>query len=108
MSYKILTLDKFNKQVKDLKKKYPSIRKELEIIGLELLNNPFQGTSLGKSCYKIRVAISSKGKGKRGGARLITHIIVKNEIVYFMSIFDKSEKEDISDKELDELLIKIP
>ena len=108
MNYRVKTLKSFEKQAKQFAKKYHSFTFEYEKLIDSLENNPFQGTSLGKSCYKIRMAISSKGKGKRGGARLITHIIVKNEIVYLMSIFDKSEKEDISDIELDELLIKIP
>ncbi|WP_349630846.1 hypothetical protein [Aquiflexum sp. TKW24L] len=43
---------------------------------------PEQGTNPGNNCYKIRIAISSKGKGKSGGARVITNIIIAEEIVY--------------------------
>lgn len=66
--------------------------------------NPKQGKPLGKDCYKIRMAISGKGKGKSGGARIITCVRVTAEKIYLISIYDKSEKEDISDKELNELL----
>lgn len=65
--------------------------------------NPKQGKPLGKDCYKIRMAISGKGKGKSGGARIITCVRVTAEKIYLISIYDKSEKEDISDKELNEL-----
>ena len=68
-----------------------------------LENNPEQGTSIGKNCYKIRLAIASKGKGKSGEARLITNFVIANETVYLLSIYDKSEKESLTDKELNEL-----
>jgi hypothetical protein len=73
-----------------------------------LENNPIQGVALGRNCYKIRFAISSKGKGKSGGARIITNIVISDETVYLLSIYDKSEKENLSDNELDELLKFVP
>jgi hypothetical protein len=68
-----------------------------------LEQNPVQGKSLGKDCYKIRIAISSKDKGKSGGARFITCVLIDNTEVYLLTIFDKSEKENVSDQELKEL-----
>ncbi len=56
---------------------------------------------------KIRLSIASKGKGKFGGTRIITHFIVTDSTVYLLSIFDKSEKENLTDKELKELLSSI-
>lgn len=74
----------------------------------ELEENPQQqGTPLGDNCYKIRISISSKGKGKSGGARVITHIVVKDLTVFLLTIYDKSEKENITDKELQELLSQL-
>jgi hypothetical protein len=58
------------------------------------------GTSLGKNCYKIRIAITSKGKGKSGGARLITYVRITKNKVFLLDIYDKSEQADISNKEL--------
>jgi hypothetical protein len=72
-----------------------------------LEKNPSQGTSLGRNCFKIRLAISSKGKGKRGGARVITHIVVLENTLYLLSIYDKSDKDNLSDKEIEELLNQI-
>ncbi len=63
-----------------------------------------QGTPIGQGCYKIRLAISSKGKGKSGGARVITLVWVRDEQVFMLSIYDKSEQEDINDSRLQELL----
>ncbi len=107
MSYKILTIPPFDSQLKRLIKKYPSIRKEIKKLGDELFENPFQGVSIGKSCYKIRLAIASKGKGKSGGARVITYIHVAESNLYMLSIYDKSEKADLEKDELYILLNKI-
>nr|WP_304438252.1 type II toxin-antitoxin system RelE/ParE family toxin [Pedobacter sp. Leaf176] len=56
---------------------------------------------MGKECYKIRISISSKGKGKSSGARLITRVRVVKETIYLLSIYNKSERDSISDKELE-------
>ena len=69
-----------------------------------LKEEPKQGQPLGKDCYKIRLAIKSKGKGKSGGSRIISCVKIVAESVFLLSIFDKSDKESISDKELDKLL----
>lgn len=62
------------------------------------------GISIGRDCYKIRVAISSKGKGKSGGARLITYARVVKNTVFLMDIYDKSEQANISDDELEQII----
>ncbi len=67
-------------------------------------DQPEQGTDLGNGCYKIRLAIVSKGKGKSGGARVITFCVREKESLYLLSIYDKSEQEDITDKELKALV----
>ena len=54
------------------------------------------------------MAISSKGMGKSGGGRLITNIVISDELVYLLSIYDKSEKDNLTDKELQELLQYVP
>jgi len=66
-----------------------------------------QGQSIGNSCYKIRLAIESKGKGKSGGARVIIHVYLERGNIFLLTIYDKSEKENISEKELKLLLASI-
>jgi hypothetical protein len=65
-----------------------------------IVNNPDTGTFVGNNCYKIRIAIESKGKGKSGGARVITYLYVETETVYLLTIYDKSEKENLKPNEL--------
>jgi mRNA-degrading endonuclease RelE of RelBE toxin-antitoxin system len=108
MSYNILPLPPFDRQLKRLCKKYPSLKEEYFELIESLEENPEQGTNLGNKCFKIRLSIASKGKGKSGGARVITNFIIADQIVYLLSIYDKSEKENLTDKELKELIQLIP
>lgn len=108
MSYKIKTIPKFDKNLKRLAKKYPSLKNEFFELIQDLKKHPEQGTPIGNSCYKIRLGIASKGKGKSGGARVITYLQITDTTVFLLSIYDKAEQENIPDKELSELLKFIP
>ncbi len=108
MIYKVKSIAVFEKQTKRLIKKFPLLKKELLELVQELKENPEHGTPIGKNCFKIRIAIASKGKGKSRGARVITYFVVTETTVFLISIYDKSEKENITNKELDELLMYIP
>jgi mRNA-degrading endonuclease RelE of RelBE toxin-antitoxin system len=106
MSYRIELTDNFLKEAKKLIKKYPSLKSELIKLQELLSENPTFGINLGNDIYKIRISISSKGKGKSGGARIMTFVVVKEETVYLFSIYNKGEKDSLSEKELKELLQK--
>ncbi|TVR83809.1 MAG: hypothetical protein EA409_02265 [Saprospirales bacterium] len=104
MSYKIETIAPFRREVKKLIKKYPSLKNDLANLGIKLSTNPSVGKALGNNCYKIRLAITSKGKGKSRGARVITHFYVADNTVFLLSIYDKSDQENISDSQIKALL----
>ena len=105
MTYNVKTIAVFERQAKRLVKKYPTLKSELlQLIQLLKEIPQKQGTSLGNNCYKVRIGIASKGKGKSGGARVITHLQISESIVFLLSIYDKSEQADITDAELNELL----
>lgn len=104
MNYKVITIPKFEQSLKRLVKKYPSLKYEYIELVESLRIKPEQGTFLGNHCYKIRLAIASKGKGKSGGARIITYVHIVESTVYLLFIFDKSERENISDTDLTELV----
>ena len=108
MSYKISSIPLFDKQVKRLVKKYPSLKNDLAEFAESLTNKPEQGKALGNNFFKIRLAIASKGKGKSGGARVITYLKIVETTVYMASIYDKSEKATITAKELEQIFGLIP
>jgi mRNA-degrading endonuclease RelE of RelBE toxin-antitoxin system len=110
MSFKIIPLLSFDKELKKLAKKYPSMKMDYEQLLDALEINPKAGTPIGKNCYKVRLQITSKGKGKSGGARVITHLLVtvQDQTLYLLKIYDKNEQETISENELINLLNSIP
>ena len=106
MNYKIATTEYFESNVKRLSKKYRSLNDDLRVLKKELLENPTMGDKLSDNTRKVRMAIASKNKGKRGGARVITCNIlidVINTKIYLLAIYDKGEQCSISKKEIDYL-----
>ena len=104
MAYNIIVTAHFDKKAKPLLKKYRSLKSEIATLIDELAENPTKGDRITTDCYKIRMSIASKGKGKSGGARIITCVKVENENVFLLSIYDKSEQSDISDNDLGDIL----
>lgn len=93
----------FKSDAKKLRKRYPSFKNDLKELTKSLQKNPEQGTKLAGGFRKIRMAITSKGKGKSGGARVITLNCLVNTgdgVVTFVDVYDKSEKESITAKEI--------
>ncbi len=104
MNYEVILSARFKRTSKRLAKKYKSYKGDLTEVITSLEINPTQGISLGKSCYKIRMAIQSKGTGKRGGARVVTYVVTEDEKVILLTIYDKKDKSDLEPGELDTLL----
>ena len=104
-------IDEFERGAKLLRKKYPSFENDYNTFLDELEENPFSGESLGKHTYKYRMVITSKGKGKSGGARVITYNLQKQSeedfLITLMTIYDKSEIDNVSDAYLRSLIQKI-
>ena len=86
--------DDFAKEAKRLAKKYPSFKQDYKEFLESIKNNPLQGDEITKNIRKIRMAIKSKGKGKSGGARVITFNIltdIENGHVFFLLLYDKED-----------------
>ena len=93
MSYEILTIDFFDKQLKRLVRKYPSLKSEFTKLVIALKTDPKKGTSIGQECYKIRLAIASKGKGilvVRGLLRMLLSLKLLSS--YYPSMISRSRK----------------
>lgn len=104
---RIIPLPSFKKEAKRLNKKYASFSNDYEKLIIELETNPTIGTDLGDGLRKIRMQITSKGKGKSGGARVITFTVIASvdeSEVYLLFIYDKSERSNITKTELKNLM----
>lgn len=113
MSVEIIITPYFERDAKKLIKKYRSLKGELLQLIDDLEADPHTGTQIRESVYKIRLAVKSKGKGKSGGMRVITYVdITFVEIegttdVHLLSIYDKSDRDNISNAYLSDLLGEI-
>lgn len=98
----------FERMAKPLAKKYKSFKEDYKTFIVELKENPMKGKSLGNGVYKVRMSIASKGKGKSGGARVLTYHISKltDDVfdITLLSIYDKSEISNVSDAYIKQIL----
>jgi mRNA-degrading endonuclease RelE of RelBE toxin-antitoxin system len=95
MAFEIVLTSDFKKELKQIAKKHKGILKDLNALIEELEENPIKGTDLGQNLYKIRLAISGTNKGKSGGARIITYVLIISETVYLTDIYLKSEHDTV-------------
>ena len=94
----------FQNKFKQLLKKYHKLSDDYIALLESLQNNPTQGVKIRGNTFKVRMKITAKGKGKSGGARVITLVKIEDDELYLITIYDKSERENISDNELDDLI----
>lgn len=109
MNCKIETTPDFARELKSLAKRYPSMKDDYRDFLDALRKTPLMGKELGKHLRKVRFPIASKGKGKSGGARVITHtVLVETDgaDITLVTIYDKSDQASITDKELKKLMKK--
>ncbi|WP_316792052.1 hypothetical protein [Pedobacter frigoris] len=100
MSFEIRISDTFRRAAKTLTKKYPSLKQDISDLATKLISTPDLGEPLGKNMYKVRMSITSKGRGKSGGARVITCVVYKNEQVLLAEIYDKSDYASVDENKI--------
>lgn len=99
--------EEFLRQAKRLAKRYHSLADDINDLQIELKENPEAGVSLGGGKRKIRLGVKSKGGGKRGGLRVITlNVIIETNdtCVNLLTIYDKKEIPNVSDKYIDQII----
>ena len=110
MNFEVFTTDDFEKSFKALAKKYRSMVNDIKELRNSLKENPFQGDELTPGIRKIRMAITSKGRGKSGGARVITKTILYTETlgkVYLLEIYDKADASTVNIDILKQIVITL-
>lgn len=104
MKYRVIIEKSFTKPAKRLARRYPSFPKDLLSVVEHLESNPLLGTSLGGNLRKVRLAIRSKSRGKSGGARVISYIYLEGNRVHLLTVYDKSDRDNVTDEELRQLV----
>ena len=108
MNVELILTSTFLRDLKKLKRKYPSLKQDMAALQKALVSNPNLGTTIKENISKIRLAIRSKGKGKSGGARVIAHheilIQIEQHTIRLLAIYDKSDRPTISDADIRDLL----
>lgn len=100
MKVTIDRINEFTRNFKRLSKKYKSLKADYSLFLQRLEEDPLAGVDLGGGTHKVRMAIASKGKGKSGGARVITYVVERDGDDYrvtLLTIYDKSEMDSVSD-----------
>ncbi|MBO5224919.1 MAG: addiction module toxin RelE [Parabacteroides sp.] len=105
---KIRISDEFKTAYKRLKKKHKSFESDFEALLMSLQENPRQGVEIHEDIWKIRMTITSKGRGKSGGARVIIRIRIVRDELQLLYIYDKADFENVSDSYLREILKQMP
>lgn len=101
---KVRMSEDFRAAYKRLKKRHKSLEQDFEQLLASLLQNPMQGVDLDGGARKVRLAITSKGRGKSGGARVIIRVRIVRDELQLLYIYDKSDFENISDAYLRDVL----
>ena len=99
--------EEFLRQAKRLAKRSHTLADDINALQFELMENPEAGISLGGGKRKIRLGVKSKGGGKRGGLRVITLNVVietNDTCVNLLTIYDKKEIPNVSDKYIDQII----
>ena len=107
MSCEILRSDEFTFALKKLAKRHNSLADDYARFLEDLKQNPFQGVEIAPNIRKVRLAISSKGRGKSGGARVITYNLLVSEhdgVIYLLLIYDKADASNVKINVIKEII----
>ncbi|MFA5879750.1 MAG: type II toxin-antitoxin system RelE/ParE family toxin [Candidatus Margulisiibacteriota bacterium] len=108
MNYEVFTTETFERRTKKLYKKYLHIKTDCKGLVTELKQGDIYGDRLsgfkGLKLYKGRVKSQDQSRGKRGGFRVIYYVDQDKNEIFLLTIYSKSEKENISKEEILKIL----
>lgn len=112
--YRIVATKKFDKDIKEYQKKFKNVGEDIKEIIDELKEGNLVGNIINNlkmkdnnnNVIKVRVANSDTHSGKANGYRLIYYAEKSDGTIYLLTIYYKKEKENISNKEIQELILK--
>lgn len=106
MTVRVELSDHFEKELRRLYRKYPSVLSEVEALVTQLERGDLPGDkipNIGYNVYKVRLRNPSAGRGKRGGFRAIYYVQHTN-LIGLITIYFKSDQADIHAERLQALI----
>lgn len=107
MKHRVIPTPDFEQELRPLLKRHRSLAKDLLKLEKQLELRPNSGTSLGHGLFKVRLAVASKGKGKSGGARVISYVVTDDLEVYLLSIYDKADYDTVDIKAMKRIVTEL-
>ena len=104
-SLEVVRVKTYEKAVIKLRKRFVHIEDDVELFLSTMSKIDDLGVHLGNGTYKVRIANSDKKSGKSGGYRLISYLKLVDNELYLLYIYDKSDYENISEQEIDNLVL---
>lgn len=104
--YTVIEQELYKKALKKLAKRYRNIDLDIKDFLNSINTKEDLGIELKSNIFKVRVSNSNKNKGKSAGYRLISYLVVIENELHLLYIYDKSKLVNITEKEVDELIAK--
>jgi len=95
----------YKRAVKKLSKKYSNIFDDVDEFLNSIKTKEDLGIELKSNVYKVRIKNSNKNRGKSGGYRLISYLKIVDNELHLLYIYDKSQIVNLTEKEIDNLII---
>ncbi len=106
MKLEVVEKSLYKKVLKKLAKRYRNIEKDVDDFLNAITTKEDLGIELKSNIFKARIRNSDKHKGKSAGYRLISYLAVIDSKLYLLYIYDKSQIENLSEKEIDSIILQ--
>lgn len=100
----------FEKEIKQLRKRYPRIQQDIQPLIRRLLDGETPGDqiqSTGYTIYKVRLPNRDAQRGKSDGYRVIYYVRTARRIV-LLTIYSKSDRSDTSADDIQAIIASLP
>lgn len=105
MKLQIVEQELYLKAYKKLSKQYKHICNDIDDFLYSIKSKEDLGIELKANIFKTRIKNSDKNKGKSAGYRLISYLVIINHELHLLYIYDKSKLENLTEKEIDDLIL---
>lgn len=103
------TTPEFEKEVRQLQRKYPGVATQVRRLVKQLLDGELPGDRVPQSfaqTFKVRLPNPAARRGKRGGFRVYYTLYGKDQ-TFLITIYSKTEKNDASLNEVRQRILRI-